>query len=456
MDFAFSPDGEELPSNDSSVAEQTRKSALRYGHFEIATGADGHPVELGVGRNGHDLPGAGQCAPLRRGVEGHQPEGGGTSSARARFLREARAAARLHHPNVASVSHYGEQDGECYYVMELVEGETLEARVRREGPLPPALALEVGIQVARALAAAEACGVMHRDLKPSNLMLTAHQGEAAGSASTIVKVIDWGLAKAVTAESALGADHTQGGFVGTPAFASPEQFSRAEDRRIDTRSDIYSLGVTLWYLLCGRPPFVGSTLEEIHVRQVQQPLPLAQLTTARVPECMVALLKSMLAVDPASRPQSARELIEALRGCQEQHPFGQVPRHASRRQFRRVAALFALLLAFAGGAAGVWRYFLGPPSTPADRSIAVLPFENLSPDTADAFFTVGVQDEITADLGRIASLKVIGSDSTRFYAVGQPRPRPDQPGTRRASSARRQRAARWWTGARDGASKQCP
>ncbi len=148
--------------------------------------------------------------------------------ARARFLREARAAAKLHHPNVASVAHYGEQNGECYYVMELVEGETLEARVRREGPLPPSLALEVGVQVARALAAAEACGVVHRDLKPSNIMLTTSQGEkTSGGASTVVKVIDWGLAKAVSAESALGIDHTHGGFVGTPAFASPEQFSRA-------------------------------------------------------------------------------------------------------------------------------------------------------------------------------------------------------------------------------------
>ena len=100
-------------------------------------------------------------------------------AARARFLREARAAAQLHHPNVASVSHYGEQDGECYYVMELVEGETLEERVRREGPFTPALTLEVGVQVARALAAAEARGVVHRDLKPSNSCSPAGRGKPA-------------------------------------------------------------------------------------------------------------------------------------------------------------------------------------------------------------------------------------------------------------------------------------
>ena len=117
---------------------------------------------------------------------------------RARFLREARAAAKLRHPNVASVHHYGEQDGQCFYAMELVEGETLEARVRRDGPLPVTLALEVTLQVARALAAAEAQGIVHRDLKPSNIMLVATAGEHGENTPVLVKVIDFGLAKAVT------------------------------------------------------------------------------------------------------------------------------------------------------------------------------------------------------------------------------------------------------------------
>src|SRR5207253_8638103 len=96
--------------------------------------------------------------------------------ARSRFLREARAAANIHHPNVARVTYYGEQDGECFYAMELVNGETLEARVRRDGPMPLALALEVIAQAARALAAAETCGVVHRDIKPSNIMLESDAG----------------------------------------------------------------------------------------------------------------------------------------------------------------------------------------------------------------------------------------------------------------------------------------
>src|SRR6478609_8387915 len=109
---------------------------------------------------------------------------------RSRFLREARAAAQIRHPNVARVIHYGEQDGECFYAMELVEGETLEGRVRRTGPLPVSQALEVIEQAARALAAAEVCGVVHRDIKPSNIMI-----ESDASGALFVKVIDYGIAK---------------------------------------------------------------------------------------------------------------------------------------------------------------------------------------------------------------------------------------------------------------------
>jgi serine/threonine protein kinase len=144
------------------------------------------------------------------------PHIAGNSGARERFLREARAAARLRHPNVASVFYYGVRisDGQCFYAMELVEGETLEARLRRVGAMPVFLALEIVAQVGRAMVAAEAQGLVHRDLKPSNLMLLEYP-------ELTVKVIDFGLAKATTANET---DITYGGFVGTPAFASPEQF----------------------------------------------------------------------------------------------------------------------------------------------------------------------------------------------------------------------------------------
>jgi Serine/threonine protein kinase len=122
--------------------------------------------------------------------------------------------------------------------------------------------LDVIEQAARALAAAEACGVVHRDIKPSNVML-----ESDSSGALRVKLIDYGVAKVMGPQTQSGAEQTHAGFIGTPAFASPEQFAGAGQLPVDTRSDIYSLGVTLWYLLTGRTPFVGRTMEEIRARQ---------------------------------------------------------------------------------------------------------------------------------------------------------------------------------------------
>src|SRR5713101_580255 len=201
----------------------------------------------------------------------------GDPETRERFRREARAAAQLRHPNVTGVFHFGETDaGRCFYAMELIEGETVEAYVRRNRPLPPVLALEVVTQVARALIAAEAHGLVHRDLKPSNLMIVANESGDAGTLA--VKVIDFGLAKSVSM-TPIGAAPAHVGFSGTPDFASPEQL-RADRALLDTRSDIYSLGATLWFLLCGRTPFRGRSVGEVH----DEPLPLEQLVLAHVPE----------------------------------------------------------------------------------------------------------------------------------------------------------------------------
>src|SRR5881396_1746089 len=167
---------------------------LKYDHFEVEVGADGFPVELGAGamaityRARDTVLNSVVALKVIDRTVAQMPE------AQSRFLREARAAAQIRHPNVARVSHYGEQDGECFYVMELVEGETLEMRVRRDGPMPLALALEVTEQAARALVAAEACGVAHRDIKPSNIML---ESDAAGA--LVVKVTDYGIAKVMAA-----------------------------------------------------------------------------------------------------------------------------------------------------------------------------------------------------------------------------------------------------------------
>src|SRR5713226_5311953 len=208
---------------------------LRYDHFEVEVGADGFAVELGAGAMAITYRARDTVLNSTVALKVIDRKVAQAPGVRSRFLREARAAAHIHHPNVARVSHYGEQDGECFYVMELVEGETLEAKVRREGPMPLSLALEVIDQVARALAAAEACGVVHRDIKPSNIML-----ESDPSGAPIVKVIDYGVAKVLAAEAGRGAEQTQTGFIGTPAFASPEQFAQSGETQLDTRSDIYS------------------------------------------------------------------------------------------------------------------------------------------------------------------------------------------------------------------------
>src|SRR5437588_11673403 len=244
---------------------------LKYDHFEVEVGADGFPVELGAGAMAITYRARDTVLNSVVALKVIDRTVAQNPGARSRFLREARAAAQIRHPNVARVSHYGEQDGECFYVMELVEGETLEAKVRREGPLPLALALEIIEQAARALAAAEKCGVVHRDIKPYNIML-----ESDPSGALIVKVIDYGIAKILNPDAEHGADKTRPGFIETPAFASPERFAPSGQSKIDTRSDIYSLGATFWYLLSGRVPFVGRTLEEIRERQAES-LPIDQL-----------------------------------------------------------------------------------------------------------------------------------------------------------------------------------
>src|SRR5437899_381401 len=388
----------------SQTGRRLTPGPLKYDHFEVEVGADGFPVELGAGAMAITYRARDTVLNSVVALKVIDRKVAQMPGVQSRFLREARAAAQIRHPNVARVSHYGEQDGECFYVMEVVEGETLEAKVRREGPMPLSLALEVIEQSGRALAAAEACGVVHRDIKPSNIML-----ESDPSGAPIVKVIDYGVAKVLAPEAERGAEQTQTGFIGTPAFASPEQFAQSGETRIDTRSDIYSLGVTFWYLLSGRVPFVGRTLEEIRERQAES-LPVDQLKGLHVPARIFALLKSMLAPDPKDRPQSARELLSAVHRCYTK--FSAEAR-LRRRRFAVVATIATLILVAI--ATGTWLYQRAYASAEVQRSIAVLPFENLSGDKENAYLAEGIQDEILTRLSKVGGLKVISPASTQHY-----------------------------------------
>src|SRR5438309_7492799 len=269
ISLGFLADGEQAKGPGSHG--RLTPGPLRYAHFEAEIGEDGFPIELGAGAMAITYRARDTVLNSVVALKVIDRKVAQNPGARSRFLREARAAANIHHPNVARVTYYGEQDGECFYAMELVEGETLEARVRRDGPMPLAVALDVIEQAARALAAAEACGVVHRDIKPSNVMLESDPSDALR-----VKLIDYGVAKVMGLQTQSGSEQTHAGFRGTPAFASPEQFAGAGQMPVDTRSDIYSLGVTLWYLLTGRTPFVGRTMEEIRARQITE-LPLQHL-----------------------------------------------------------------------------------------------------------------------------------------------------------------------------------
>ena len=414
--------------SEQEVAQDSTSDALgggtRFGVYEIDRREDGSLCELGRGAMGVTYRATDTSLQRKVALKIIKIDIAARSAdARERFVREARAAAALRHEHIATIHQFGMrlETGQYFYAMELIEGETLEERVHRAGPLNARSTIGIAEQITSALAAAEKHGLVHRDLKPANLMLVnADDPEVMGSDQArskrskiralrksgipVVKIIDFGLAKALhtaTDPKSLTRDR----FVGTPAFASPEQF---EHSALDVRSDIYSLGETLWFALTGKTPFAGRSVEEIHRAQKSNALPVEQLKAAHVPHRLKSLLESMLAFEPASRP-GTRELAARL---QRSSPEARSVRRSRAALAVATIVVFGMSTLFLAYRSRVENAALNPAP---DKSIAVLPFENRSEDKANAYFADGIQDEIITRLSKIADLKVISRPSTQRY-----------------------------------------
>ena len=385
------------------------ESPTRFEPYEILTHSDGSFVELGRGSMGVTYRALDTNLQLAVALKVIDFKVVGQEINWKRFLREARAAARLRHPHVVNVLYYGvASDGQCYYAMELVEGETLAERVRRSGPLPVTDALETIAQVASALLAAEKQALVHRDLKPANLMLLNGPG-------INIKVIDFGLAKIVGSQEP--SDRiTHDGFSGTPAFASPEQFS---GEAIDHRSDYFSLGSTLFYLLTGAPPFKADQIPDLPGQMNDRRRLTSRLKAARIPLPVQKLALCLLNVAPGDRPQNGPALVEAI--ARAQQGIARTKR-TGPKTYWAVSILFGLLLA----ATLFWVQRGTLTIESSDKSIAVLPFDNLSPARDDSYFADGVQDDILTNLAKIADLQVISRSSVQAYRDSANRPLPGE------------------------------
>jgi WD40 repeat protein/serine/threonine protein kinase len=297
--------------------------AIRFENYELVLGENGKPIELGRGAMGitYKAFDVDLRIPVTLKVIGERYLG--DESARLRFLREARAAASVRHQNVASVFRLGRSGGNYFYAMEFVEGETLGRLIKRFGRLDVKLALEIASQVAAGLSAVQRENLVHRDIKPTNVMVSFDVGTGVTA-----KIIDLGLAKSATEGKSEAGISTPGAFAGTPHFASPEQCS---GRQADIRSDLYSLGLTLWQMVTGRLPFAGSALE-VMSQHLLAPLPIEQLK--HVPQPVVNIIKRLLDKDPSRRPQSPSELQNMLRDAQSAFEVKARSRAIPRRSIR--------------------------------------------------------------------------------------------------------------------------
>jgi serine/threonine protein kinase/tetratricopeptide (TPR) repeat protein len=432
----------ELADPVSSSTETTAVSTVRrFENYEVMLDEHGAPVELGRGAMGITYKALDVDLRFPVVLKVISEKYVGDVSARLRFLREARAAARVRHPNIASVFRLVKSGGEYFYAMEFVEGETLESLIRRSSRLDVKLALEIVSQVAAGLTAVQEQKLVHRDIKPSNIMVRLRE-----DGRVTAKIIDLGLAKGVSEPGTESAISTPGAFAGTPQYASPEQFAGLG---VDIRSDLYSLGVTLWEMLVGQVPFRGQPSEVMSQHQ-RAPLPIEQLKG--LPHPVTVLLQVLLEKDPAQRIQGPEELLYAIglvtdaiaaghsvaveklslvsgrspvaAGQPAKFPRSLVVFFTSPRS--RFLAWLVVLVLLGGAVILVTnRSFKtgqeAPPTTSIkapEKSIAVLPFESLSDNKGDTYFADGVQDEILSKLAKLSQLKVISRTSVMAYRPG--------------------------------------
>ncbi len=326
-----------------------------------------------------------------------------------RFLREVRTTARLQHPHILPVLDSGEDQGQLWYTMPYVRGESLRDRLRREVQLPLDAALDLARQVAFALDHAHREGVVHRDLKPENILLS--EGQAL--------VADFGVAKALTADPEAQLTET-GMAVGTPAYMSPEQGSGGQ---VDARSDIYALGCVLYEMLAGEPPFTGPTPQAIVAKRLYSSAPSVRQLRPMVLGAVDDAIRRALAVVPADRFTGGAEFAQAL-AQPLTYPAAPAPSRpdpdSPRRVPRPVAwAATLLLVALAGGLLG--RTWLSGPAAPAGPTrLAVLPFENLG-RPEDEYFADGVSDAVRGKLSALPVLQVIArASSVQYKNVAEP------------------------------------